>query len=155
MHRGRPVRAIDGVRGPVRNGHRARPLNSVVMRPCDASKVVFALAVGATVSGCALLEWDKSKNIAYATLFDLDGKLDKPAYAAAFGAKFPIGSPVESVVAYVKNFEGACHTKQDGKLWCELPVRGGFCYAVLIGIEIAVKDGGIESTRIEFGGLGC
>ena len=126
-----------------------------VMRLSDAVRCVGALAVSVTMGGCALLEWDKSKDIAYATLFAPDGKLDKPAYVAAFGAKFPIGSPVESVVAHVKSFEGTCHTQQDGKLWCELPVRGGFCYAVLIGIEVAVRGGAIEATRIEFGGLGC
>ena len=53
MHRGRTARAVDRLRGPVRNGHRGRPLNSVVraqrnMRTLARIKSIsLAMAVGA------------------------------------------------------------------------------------------------------------
>jgi len=127
------------------------------MRLSDRALRILALAViGLSMSSCAYLqEWDKSRDVAYDTLFNPDRRLNVPAYSAAIAARFPPGSPAQALEDYVKSQSGSCHPKETSKLWCDFPVRGGFCYAVLIGIEASVKAGAIESTTVIFGGLGC
>lgn len=106
-------------------------------------------------SGCSLFRYDHGKAIAYRTMFNADGKLDEPAYSAALSAKFPVGSSLQPLRAYVATNGGECSEREENKLWCEIPVRGQPCAATLIGIDVRSKSGSIESLRVASSEISC
>lgn len=123
-----------------------------------ASLVCTALAsISFTTTGCVLLNWDRRSAVARQLLLDGDGHFDEAVTAAAVEARFPPGTAVSEIVRFVAESKGKCNpTGADLEtLWCEIPLRGGFCWAALLGLRIHYQ--GDVTTEIEtvVGGLGC
>jgi hypothetical protein len=125
------------------------------MRLSKIGPTVLALAFGVASSGCSLLGFDRREAVAYRTLFDASGNIDKTAYSAAITTRFPRGSSVVAVREYVAANGGECHDRESGNLWCEIAYRAQFCAAAMIGIEVITRDASGESLRVEIGGLSC
>ena len=113
--------------------------------------VLLAVAV-ALSSGCA---HDHRALVATTTLLNAQGAFDEAAYGAALRTKFPPGSPLEALRRYVRDANGECKERDAGQLWCEIPYRGGFCWAQLIDIDIQADASVVKDMKIRVGGLGC
>jgi hypothetical protein len=83
------------------------------------------------------------------------GTFDEIAYSAALRAKYPAGTPVKLVLDYVQQSKGECNERGPGRVWCEIPTRGGFCWAQLIGLDLGVANEAVTDIRVNIGGLGC
>ena len=88
------------------------------------------------------------------TLLDEEGFIDENIYGAAITAKYPSGTEMGKLVAYVEEFKGSCKPR-DERIWCEFPYKGGLCWAAMVGIDVVEKDGFIDSTSVEIGYIGC
>jgi hypothetical protein len=113
---------------------------------------LFASALA--LAGCSFLT-DRREAVAYHTLFDSEGLIDEAAYSAAMSAKFPPGTPLKSVQAYVAANDGDCRDREPNLLWCEIPYRAKFCAVALIGLEVAKSGANVGSMRVVIGGLSC
>lgn len=113
--------------------------------------VITALLLMATAA-CAT---DHRKDIAFRTLFLSDGHPDTQVFAAALSAKFPPGSSVESLQAFVVTNGGSCRVNEQGHLWCELVTRSKFCAASMLGIDVTLESGAVGALAVKGGGLGC
>lgn len=111
----------------------------------------FFILAGIVSGGC----FDYRRAVAFNTLVTPQGRLDRDAFAAALSARFPLGTPVDDLRQYVAGNKGHCNDKEQDRLWCQVPLRGGICWAELVGIEVAVSEGKIESLHTVIGGLGC
>jgi hypothetical protein len=134
---------------------RSAPVSSAVVRLSKFKPIVIAVAFGVASSGCSLLGFDRREAVAYRTLFDASGNIDKTTYSAAIAARFPQGSSVAALREYVSANGGECYDRDAGTLWCEIAYRVQFCAAAMIGIEVTTRDTIVESTRVEIGGLSC
>ena len=108
-------------------------------------------------SACSLPLWDRSARIARLT-FDGDWHpFDSDVYQAALSVKFPDGSAFSGLEAFVGRLKGDCRERstEPGVIWCEIPVRGGICWAQMIGIEVKTEAQTIASLKVHSGGLGC
>lgn len=106
---------------------------------------------GIVSGGC----FDYRRAVAFNTLVTPQGRFDQDTLAAALSARFPPGTPVDDLRQYVAGNKGHCNEKEQDRLWCEIPLRGGICWAELVGIEVAVSEGKIESLHTVIGGLDC
>ena len=89
------------------------------------------------------------------TLVNDQGTFDEAAYGAAIRARYPEGAPLKSLLGYVKQTRGECNPKEGGRLWCEIPTRGGLCWAQLIGLDVGVSQDTVRDIKVHVGGLGC
>jgi len=93
--------------------------------------------------------------LAFHTLFSQDGQPDTAAIAGALSAKFPVGSPFEALQSYVQLNGGSCEARTEGHQWCEITLRTKFCAASMLGIDVVVGHGSIETLVVKSGGLSC
>lgn len=111
------------------------------------------LAVAVTLSsGCA---HDRRALVATTTLLNIQGAFDEAVYGAALRAKFPPGSSLEGLRRYVREVKGECREHAAGQLRCEIPYRGGFCWAQLIGLDVQTDGSVVKDIKVQVGGLGC
>jgi len=89
------------------------------------------------------------------TLVNEKGTFDEAAYGAAIRARYPDGTPVAKLLSYVKETKGECNTKEGGRLWCEIPTRGGWCWAQLIGLDVGTSEDTVRDIKVHIGGLSC
>ena len=125
------------------------------MRLSKVEAAVIALSTALMVSGCSLIGYDRGKELAYRTLFDSRGFVDKASYSAAMSAKFAPGTPVQAVRDYAAANDGECSERENGELWCEIAYRTKFCAAAMVGIAVVPNGSAIHSIRVEIGGLSC
>ena len=102
--------------------------------------------------GCAA---DHRKDIAFQTLFSNAGRPNTEAFNAALSAKFPSGSSLSALRAYVQNIGGSCREREVGHLWCEVVTRAQFCAASMLAIDVVLQSGAIGTIKVSSGGLGC
>ena len=119
------------------------------MRLHQAVLVVLATVL---LGGCV---HDRRGLVAAKTLLNADGAFDEAALGAALRAKFPPGSPVENLRRYVRETKGECNAREGGQYRCEIPYRGGFCWAQLIGLDVETEGSAIKGMKVQVGGLGC
>ena len=119
------------------------------LTPRHAVLVVLATAL---LSGCA---HDRRGLVATKTLLNAAGAFDEATFEAALHAKFPPGSPLESVRRYVRETRGECNARDGGGIRCEIPYRSGFCWAQLIGLDIETEGSVVKDMKVQVGGLGC
>src|SRR3954463_5545227 len=86
-------------------------------------------------AGCA---HDRRAMVAQKTLLNAQGAFDEAVYGAAIRARFPAGSSLEALRRYVSETKGKCNERSSDHFRCEIPYRGGFCWAQLIGIDVDV-----------------
>jgi hypothetical protein len=115
------------------------------------SAILIALTL-AMLGGCA---HDRRGLVATKTLLNGNGAFDEAAYGAAIRARFPDGSSLESFQRYVRATKGECHERSSGRIRCEIPYRGGFCWAQIIGLDVQAEGPVIKNIRVQIGGLGC
>ena len=144
----------DSVRPRRLAGVGARPLNFTVMRHSKRIAILGA-AVASLGGGCGILSYDHTRLIAAHTILNDRGALDMAAYGAALRAKFPSGSPVGSLKAYVTGTKGTCRDRDAQKVRCEIPIQGTFCVSRLIGIDALTDNGAITSIEVQSGDLTC
>jgi hypothetical protein len=116
-------------------------------------KVLAAVGLISITGVCGCV-FDRSQALASRTLLDEKGLVNKSAYAAAMSARFPVGSAIAPLKAYVAKSGGECRPRE-GALWCEFTYRVGICYAAMVGISVVERDGAIQHMKVEVGGLGC
>ena len=124
------------------------------MRLNRCALAAIAAACIVALGGCSLF-LDRREAVAYHTLFDAEGLIDKPAYSAAIAAKFPPGTSLDAVRSYAAANDGDCREREPNILWCEIPYRGKFCAVALIGLEVTKVGSTVGSTRVVIGGIGC
>lgn len=115
-------------------------------------QVVGIIVLAAALGGCA---FDRREEVAAATLVNDQGIFDEAAYAGAIRARYPEGTPLKSLLGYVKQARGECNTRENGRLWCEIPTRGGLCWAQLLGLDVGVSQDTVRDIKVHVGGLGC
>ena len=115
-------------------------------------RAIVTLAAVATLGGCS---WDRRPDVAMMTLLDERGAFNEAAYGAAIRARYPEGSSLKSFLGYIRDAKGECNDKEGGRLWCEIPTRGGFCWAQLIGLDVGVSQDALRDIKVTVGGLGC
>ena len=119
------------------------------MRQCQAVLVVLAVVL---LGGCA---HDRRGLVATKTLLNAEGAFDGAVYGATLRSKFPPGSPLEGIRRYVRETKGECHGREGGQIRCEIPYRGGICWAQLIGLDVSTDGASVKSIEVQVGGLGC
>jgi len=95
------------------------------------------------------------EEVAYLTLIKDEGVFDQAAYSAALQARYPRGTPINSLLGYVKQAKGTCNENPIGRLWCEIPIKGGLCWAQLIGLDVGVVEDTVTDIKVQIGGLTC
>jgi len=113
---------------------------------------ILAVLLLAALAGCAI---DRRKEVAFDILFSEDGLPRAEAISQALSARFPPGSPVQAMSAFVERAGGSCRERESGHLWCELVTRSEFCASSILGIDIAFQSGAIGYIKVRSGGLGC
>ena len=116
---------------------------------------IFALLLAC--GGCALPLFNRTERIAVITLGGEWHSFDKDVYSAAIQARFPKGTPISAFEGFVKRLRGECHpsiTAPDA-LWCEVSIKGGICWAELLGFDVGVEAGTIATIEVHTGGLSC
>lgn len=104
------------------------------------------------ISACAT---DQRKDVAFAILFDSQGNPDAQVFTTALTARFPSGSSLSALESFVTISGGACHPKDSGRVWCEVPLREKFCAASMLGIDVSLSADLIDSLKAIPGGVSC
>jgi hypothetical protein len=115
-------------------------------------QVALITLVAVFLAGCA---HDRRGLVATRTLLDSQGAFDQATLGAAIRAKFPPGSPLGVVLSYVRETKGDCKERDGGGFRCEIPYRGGFCWAQMIGMDIEAEASAVKEIKVQVGGLGC
>lgn len=99
--------------------------------------------------------FDRRKALAYDVLFAPDGSEREEIFYAALRARFPIGAQLRDLESFANGARGECTQRETGVTVCEIPVRGGYCWARLLRIEAQSQSGILTSVDFLLGGLGC
>ena len=113
--------------------------------------VLAALSGAVVVAGC----FDARRTVAFRTLVGDRQGFDVEAYGAAIAARFPSGTPVRELREYAAESKGKCWDRKEGGVRCEIPLRGGLCWAELAAITATVEASAIGEVSVEIGSLGC
>lgn len=116
-----------------------------------ATSILLATLV-LTGSACS---FDKRKSLAYEVLFAPDGTEREEVFYAALRERFKAGAQLRELETFAAASQGECSQDESEATVCEIPIRGGFCWARLLRIEARSADGTITSTKFMLGGLGC
>ncbi len=115
-------------------------------------RVSLVLAASFVLAACFM---DHRKEIAFHVLFNAEGWPNTDAFAQALTARFPPGSTVKDLEAFVTAGGGSCHEREAGHRWCEFVTHAHFCEQSMLGIDITLKSGAVGSLKVVAGGLGC
>lgn len=119
------------------------------------TKLIIMSLLTLVLSGCNTYNWDHRHDVAFATLINEEGRFHESAYPAAVLARFPVGSSVEEFTSYVKTAKGHCNEKPESRLLCEIPTKGDFCWAHIIGFDVGIESDLITGIEFNISGLGC
>lgn len=95
------------------------------------------------VVGVFFYHEDHRAEIAKALLFGGGNGSNLPVVNAALAARFPVGSPLADVVAFVEGQDGHCEAGNEGERRCRLYLSARLCISA--GLEITV---GLATDRI-------
>ena len=112
--------------------------------------IVLLASLGLTA--CAI---DHRKDIAFHVLFSEEGWPNAEAFSQALSARFPPGSPLQTLRTFVENGGGSCHEREAGHLWCEFVTRAQLCSQSMLGIDVTLQSGAVGRIKVVAGGLGC
>ncbi|MYN16383.1 hypothetical protein GTP81_06420 [Rugamonas sp. FT107W] len=114
--------------------------------------ILVALPIG-------VLYWsafDNTEKIVHALLFRANGDLDEKIFLAAMTGRFPKGTEVRELIAFITAFKGQCKAGSNDKLNCSLDVSGAFCVATKMQIDVkTTADGKIEEFNAVEYFIGC
>lgn len=110
-----------------------------------------------TCEGCSLPLFNRTERIAVATLSGDQHTFDEESYSAAIHARFPAGTPLQEFEVFITRLKGTCHpaTPEADDYWCEVPIRGGICWAELIGFDVTAEAGVISRVEVHIGRVSC
>ena len=124
---------------------------SVSKRKLAVATMLAGFLGVAVLTGC----FDARRAIAFRTLVGERQGFDAQAYGGAIKARFPTGTPVQELRDYAAESKGTCWNRKEGGVRCEIPLRGGLCWAELAAITATVDASLIGEISVEIGSLGC
>lgn len=125
--------------------------------------IVPALLIALVFGVFRWVTFDHGDQLARAVLFLPNGNFDEPTLSAAFGAKFPNGTPVSRLKQFTADLSGTCTvgpevlryvcsgnaatdppgcaSQVNDTLYCTIPVSGTFCIANRIALKAHLEQG--------------
>jgi len=129
------------------------------MRKPSKRWLLLLVPVILVVFPIGVLYWsafDNTGKIVHALLFRANGDLDEKIFLAAMNGRFPKGTEVRELIAFVTAFKGQCKAGGDDKLNCSLDVSGAFCVSTKMQIDVkTTADGKIEEFNAVEYFVGC
>ena len=119
------------------------------------SKAATSILLSVLVLTTSACSFDKRKSLAYEVLFAPDGTEREEVFYAALRERFKAGTQLRELETFAAASQSECSQDESEATACEIPIRGGFCWARLIRIEVRPVGGTITSTKFLLGGLGC
>ena len=130
--------------------------------------IVPALLVGIVIGAFWWVTFDHRDQLSKALLFLPNSNLDEPTLSTAFGAKFPIGTPVARLKQFTAEVGGkctvgpevsryfcsgnasadppGCASQVNDTLYCTIPVSGTFCISDGITVKAHLEQGATVSN---------
>lgn len=100
--------------------------------------------------------FDNTEKLVHALLFQANGDLDEKTFLAAMTGRFPKGTEVRELIAFITAFKGQCNAVGNDKLNCSLDVSGTFCVGTKMQIDAKTSaDGKIEEFNAVKYFVGC
>ena len=99
---------------------------------------LFALFI-LFILGLFAYRYDYTSKIADKIWHDQQGRFSNQLFSASLSARFPKGTKLEEVQAFVKELKGSCRQNQK-TMECTLPFSGSCCVASSIMIRVDVSN---------------
>ena len=100
--------------------------------------------------------FDNTEKLVHVLLFQANGESDEKTFLAAMTARFPKGTEVRELIAFINGFNGQCKAVGNDKLNCSLDVSGTFCVGTKMQIDTKISaNGKIEEFNVVKYFVGC
>ena len=103
----------------------------------------------------ACSSFDRRKELTSNLILDSAGNINENTFQSAFKSRFSNGSDIKDLREFVINNKGKCFEHSNHKQRCEIPIKGAYCRANLIGIDISTNESKIKDLQITFDHLTC